>query len=31
MTRAFPFDQYQQAFEFIEDQGDRSMKVMIDM
>jgi 2-desacetyl-2-hydroxyethyl bacteriochlorophyllide A dehydrogenase len=31
LTRSFPFADYQEAYQFIEKQGDRSMKVMIDL
>jgi len=31
ITRSFPFIEYPEAYKFIEDQRDRSMKVMIDM
>lgn len=30
ISRNFPFHQYQQAYEFIEQEGDQAMKVMID-
>ena len=29
LSRTFPFEEYQQAYRFIEEQGDRAMKVMI--
>ncbi len=31
VTRHFPFEQYPQAYAFIENQGDRTLKVMIDL
>jgi L-iditol 2-dehydrogenase/threonine 3-dehydrogenase len=31
LTRTFPFNKYPDAYRFIEEQGDRSMKVMIDL
>lgn len=31
LTNSFPFNQYNDAYKYIEAQGDRSMKVMIDM
>jgi 2-desacetyl-2-hydroxyethyl bacteriochlorophyllide A dehydrogenase len=31
ITRSFPFENYHDAYKFIEEQGDRSMKVMIDL
>jgi 2-desacetyl-2-hydroxyethyl bacteriochlorophyllide A dehydrogenase len=31
ITRSFPFENYPDAYKFIEEQGDRSMKVMIDL
>jgi len=31
ITRHFPFEQYLDAYRFIEEQGDRTMKVMIDL
>ena len=31
ITRHFPFDQYLDAYRFIEEQGDKTMKVMIDL
>jgi L-iditol 2-dehydrogenase/threonine 3-dehydrogenase len=31
ITRSFPFNQYHEAYKFIEEQGDRCMKVIIDL
>ncbi len=31
LTNSFPFSQYLEAYRFIEEQGDKSMKVMIDL
>jgi L-iditol 2-dehydrogenase/threonine 3-dehydrogenase len=31
LTRSFPFEQYLEAYQFIEHQGDKSMKVMIEL
>jgi len=31
LTRTFPFEEYQEAYLFIEHQGDRTMKVMVDL
>jgi len=31
VTRHFPFEQYLQAYKFIEEQGDKTLKVMIDL
>jgi 2-desacetyl-2-hydroxyethyl bacteriochlorophyllide A dehydrogenase len=31
LTKSFPFNKYLDAYKFIEEQGDRSMKVMIDL
>jgi len=31
VTRHFPFEQYADAYAFIDEQGDKTMKVMIDM
>jgi L-iditol 2-dehydrogenase/threonine 3-dehydrogenase len=31
ITNSFPFNKYHDAYKFIEEQGDRSMKVMIDL
>lgn len=31
LTRSFPFAEYLQAYQFIENQGDKTMKVMIDL
>lgn len=31
VTRSFPFEQYLEAYHFIEHEGDRTMKVMIDL
>jgi len=31
VTKHFPFEEYRQAYDFIEKQGDKSLKVMIDM
>jgi len=31
LTKTFPFNKYIDAYRFIEEQGDRSMKVMIDL
>lgn len=31
LTRSFPFSQYMDAYEFIDKQGDQTMKVMIDL
>jgi L-iditol 2-dehydrogenase/threonine 3-dehydrogenase len=30
-TRSFPFEKYREAYQYIEEKGDRTMKVMIDM
>jgi len=30
-TRSFPFEKYREAYRYIEEKGDRTMKVMIDM
>ena len=29
LSRIFPFEEYLQAYQFIEEQGDRTLKVMI--
>jgi len=31
VTKHFPFDQFAQAYEFIEQQADKTLKVMIDV
>jgi 2-desacetyl-2-hydroxyethyl bacteriochlorophyllide A dehydrogenase len=31
VTKHFPFEEYREAYEFIEEQGDKSLKVMIDV
>ncbi len=31
LTRSFPFEKYMDAYRFIEEQGDKTMKIMIDM
>ncbi len=31
ISKHFPFEEYQQAYEYIEDQGDKNMKVIIDL
>ena len=31
LTKSFPFSQYLEAYQFIEQQGDKTMKVMIEL
>jgi L-iditol 2-dehydrogenase/threonine 3-dehydrogenase len=31
ITRSFPFNKYPDAYKFLEEQGDKSLKVMIDL
>ena len=31
VTESFPFDQYQEAYKFILENGEKSLKVMIDL
>ena len=31
VTKTFPFENYLNAYKFIEEQGDKTMKVMIDL
>jgi hypothetical protein len=31
VTKHYPFDQYMDAYKFIDEQGDKTLKVMIDL